>query len=235
MEKIGKYIKSIIRIVRYGKTAPTHFFTFDKKEVVYIVVPKCACSSIMQTFSGQNEYSDQTTYKKISNQYIKWRLTSKSKKYYKFTFVRNPFDRVVSCYAHKVQNRDSSTVTKNYFFANIKPRESFDDFVKHISKIPDFLADSHFQSQVKFVYYFGKPLFDYIGHYENLESEFEPIRTKYNLHPLPRIHNMKKGDWRDYYTEHTAKIVYEKYKKDFNKLGYEKEYDNLIKYIQSKK
>ena len=38
---------------------------------------------------------------------------------------------------------------------------------------------------------------------------------------------------RDYYTPKTAKMIYQRYRKDFERFGYEDEYPKLLDYLAS--
>ncbi len=161
--------------------------------------------------------------------------------YFIFTFVRNPFTRLVSFFQnmYKYQNRRSylSNRPRNIFFWFLKI-SSFNDLIYKISKIPDFHADRHFipgYVRIDTARDLGIKV-DFIGKFETFEQDFEKIRERFNLLPLEH-HNQSSGaheDWRDYYTPQTAKMVYQRYRRDFEMFGYEDEYPKLLDYLASR-
>lgn len=208
---------------------------YKKLNLIYISNPKVASSSINKiiqkkigiknielTQTWKNKTQLEITPKKVINTDC-----------FKFTFVRNPFDRIVSFYCNQVR-KDIGTINFRFPFI-IEKNMSFKQFVKGISKIPDSIAEQHFRSQYDLIYYKKKPLVQYIGKFETLEKDFEIIRKKFKLEKLPKLNSSNKNRFEEYYDLETAKLVYKRYIKDFKIFGYEKEYQKLLKYIKSKK
>jgi len=73
---------------------------------------------------------------------------------------------------------------------------------------------------------------DFIGHMENFESDFNVIVERFGLKPLERLNPSKRKDYKLYYTEETATMVYKKFRKDFELLGYRDCYKELIESIR---
>ncbi|WP_417698442.1 sulfotransferase family 2 domain-containing protein, partial [Psychromonas sp.] len=66
-----------------------------KYKCIFIHIPKTAGTSILMTLIGKDSLKDHSNY------YDFKRINSvKFKKYYKFCFVRNPYDRAVSLYEY---------------------------------------------------------------------------------------------------------------------------------------
>jgi hypothetical protein len=149
-------------------------------------------------------------------------------------FVRNPFDRLTSCYENKYHS-DQSRVGKSIKMLIYK---GFRDFARRVCMIPDGMADKHFMSQcVSVVDRNGKLLLDYVGKFENLEADYEPIRRKYGFQPLPHYNRTEiaKGNWMDYYDLETARRAYQRYKTDIETFGYQGAYGELVSYLRKKK
>lgn len=89
----------------------------------------------------------------------------------------------------------------------------------------------HFKLMYSYIYDNGKRLVDYIGKVEDLPDSYRKLQDKYNLSELTHENVSGKKDWKTYYTKETAKLVYEYYKKDIVTFGYEKQYEELLKYL----
>ena len=101
------------------------YIVSDDQEFVYFVVQKVACSSIktaLLPLFGMNtpkrfEYTrkdgstglrihklfDRSDYQIREEQFIAG-LNDQYREYFKFAFIRNPWDRLVSCYSQKLSN-----------------------------------------------------------------------------------------------------------------------------------
>ena len=64
---------------------------------------------------------------------------------------------------------------------------------------------------------------DFIGKFENLETDFEYICKKIGVNgiKLPHKNKTQRKNYRDYYNENTKTIIANWYKKDIDYFGYE--------------
>ena len=158
--------------------------------------------------------------------------------YFIFTFVRNPFSRLVSFFQSKYWPLGGAYHVKHKQFFWIDKVSNFDDLARKISKLPDFHLDLHGSPQHIFIEELEASVgeIDFIGKYETLQQDFEKIRSQFDLLPLRHIGQStgEKENWRDYYTPKTAKMVYQKYRKDFEMFGYEDEYPKLLDHLNNK-
>ena len=234
-------------ILKHGSYDIAEFWVMPEKKLLYFNNCKVACSSIKSTFfPDQFKQSDEfignslARYAEAYPQQIHSISTLKhaDKDYFKFTFVRNPFSRLVSCYVDKIIRGDYHF--KHYLFDYLQQqnglaRMSFDDFVKRIIRIPHRFAEEHFRSQhYHIVDWRGRSRLDFIGKFENLAAEFAPIQEKYSLESMPHLGNSQSGNWMDYYTLESAKLVRKRYQKDLEYFGYENAYAELIEYLNNK-
>ena len=163
--------------------------------------------------------------------------------YFIFTFVRNPFSRLVSFFQQKYKYESSTleggryeiTLPKHIPFFWLFEVSSFSDLVFKVSRLPDFNSEEHHApQQIKMDTMKANGMnIDFIGKYETLQKDFEPLKRRFDLLPLEH-HNKSTGEkenWRDYYTAKTAKMIYKRFRKDFEMFGYEDEYPKLLDYL----
>lgn len=81
--------------------------------------------------------------------------------YFKFSFVRNPWDRIVSEY--KYRGHPLRMDCKTYLFKHL-PTPGFTDAYCHIVPQYDFVHDER-----------GTLLADFVGRYESLQADFEVV------------------------------------------------------------
>lgn len=236
---ILNFIIGIKNFIMRGTAHKIYLISLDDKKLCYLVNNKVACSSIIKTFLKQHISDDNSSIHKYD-----WKKITKKEAqnsdYFKFTFVRNPFSRLVSCYKDKYGNnerdkRETIGVFDRYLLGIIKRNKGFDHFVKMVNFIPGRLAEGHFLSQYLLIYTGNKKsIVDYIGKFENIEDDFDALKRRFSLEALPHFNKTSGDNWMDYYTIKTANIVYKKYKKDFLSFDYNHEYDKLINYINNK-
>ena len=113
---------------------------------------------------------------------------------FSFTFVRNPWDRLVS-YVHSVRGNTWEMPTQ------------FDDYVPQVNYIMDET---------------GNALVDFIGRYENLEEDFHTICVRIGIPtpPLPHLNPSMHRNYRAYYDEDAKRLVAEHYAADIDRFGY---------------
>lgn len=222
--------KLIINLSRYGNYEPREYVINDDKKIIYLNNSKVACTSIKIAIFGFNQIKDDNSVHCILRSHRKDEINKKDyKNYYIFTYVRNPFERLVSLYKNKVC--EEKQYFDDYLFGFMSPDKGFEVFVKKIMLIPDFLADRHFRSQYSLIYKNGKCMVDFVGKIENIDESYKKLEKRFNLDSLPHYNSTKKTDWMDFYSVDLAKKVYKRYKKDFKQFGYTHYYYELLKHI----
>ena len=128
--------------------------------------------------------------------------------YFKFAFVRNPWDREVSLYKYVVKTKEH-----NYHKQCIQ----LTDFAHYI-KVRNVKMQQH-----DFISKHGKNLLDFIGRFENLQEDFNTACDKIGIprQQLPRVNKTNHKHYTEYYDDETRQIVAEKYAKDIEHFGYE--------------
>jgi hypothetical protein len=132
--------------------------------------------------------------------------------YFKFGFVRNPWDRVVSLYerTEALQLRD---------------RMTFDEFVDWIqySSATCVHSSPHRYQLDWFVDPNGNVLADFIGKFERLDEDWAFVAKKLAVsEKLPHQRaNPRTRHYSEYYTPRTRDIIANKFKVDIERFGYE--------------
>lgn len=153
---------------------------------------------------------------------------------FSFTFVRNPFDRLVSAYFHVVEchgfdrygcfgefvRRDFGDPRSGYRYANTKLLAHRGGH-RHFLPMWELVRDAD-----------GRMPLDFVGRFERLATDWPAVcRTlgvpAFEL-PLENVSGSWGGarraaDWREHYDEESAAIVREVYRDDFERFGYSPE------------
>lgn len=239
---IARFVFGVKNLILHGRMVTRKYLISKEKRIVYLINAKVANSSIKAAMYPGNTKDDNSIHYMIDSDMRKERLSPEELKYFKFTYVRNPYERLVSCYESKYHTDKKRWQRKlleydTYLLGYIRKDKGFDHFIRRVVRIPYCCMDCHFQSQYRLTHDSkGKKLVDHIGLYENLGEDFRQIQTKYGLKPLPHYNNSggEKRDWRSYYTLETAELVHRKYAKDFACFGYEDSYRDVMEYIKNK-
>lgn len=245
--RLSDYEKMRRRIKKFGEYASKTFHINHEKKLIYLSNSKVACSSIKASmYKVSDVAADYRAVHRIANAQKHYELSipwDKYTDYYKFTFVRNPFARLVSCYANKLiedKKRLGKDMTNLYFekylFGYLNVDKGFSNWAARVCRIPDKYADRHFVSQSFLIHdRAGHMLVDEVFKFENLAHDYEAIREKYDLEPLPHYNKTKKGNWMDYYDERTARRVYRRFRRDIEVFSYRDAYDALIEHIRKER
>jgi hypothetical protein len=152
--------------------------------------------------------------------------------YFRFGFVRNPLDRLLSCYAQKIvyYQRELGMYPLLWRYGKTFNKDmSFPEFVEAVCQIPDRISDIHFRSQHSFFYHRKKLMVDFVGHFEQIEKDWAFLREKYGLPELPHQNRSSHVDYREAYTPELAAIAAKRYAKDIELFGYSDEIAECMK------
>ena len=130
--------------------------------------------------------------------------------YFKFTFVRNPFDRFVSYCAfmtrqHGAFERDPQGTMRRILF-ELRPMD-------HV----------HFQPQYTLLTNDADALeMDLIGRVERMQDDYDAICAKIGIpsRALEKVNSSKRGDYRQYYDQALIDGVTELYRRDLELFDY---------------
>jgi hypothetical protein len=236
-----KFLKSGWHYLKsYGVVSPNRYHIFEDRRLNYLMLAKVACSAILTTIGKSYGIPPAADIFSEPLWNVRWgKLEDSLRGYDTFAFIRNPFDRIVSCYRDKIfHNKFHHALYSDYFF-DLPADMSFAEFVQRLSAIPDRLADRHFKSQASSLYENGKPLANQIGRFENLREDWRKLALQYNFDPeLAHCNDSKTkagvlSDFRAYYDERLVELVYRRYKHDVELLGYRQAYEELLDYVRT--
>jgi len=143
---------------------------------------------------------------------------------FKFSIVRNPWDRLASWYQHI--NKYHSTVGENPFFDYLMSvGDTFESFVLHGDKtIATPWGDRNlFTNQLDQLSLEGQLLVDFVGKFESLGSDWKYILDKIGYTGqvnLPHVNAIPRQHYRGLYSDRARAIVEEKYQKDIAHFRY---------------
>ena len=131
-----------------------------------------------------------------------------------FTFVRNPWDRVVSAFSFCQQHSRSYRIAKKW---------TFDEWVRRRLAIQGPDINMHFARQSDQIMYKGQLLPGmFVGRVEQFEQDWAHVAQRLSLpQQLPTKNASKHGHYTDYYTPLTKNIVGVLYRKEIEALGYQ--------------
>lgn len=195
----------------------------DQYSILFYNIPKVASSSIWSLCAEIEKghkvvRRDQIRGFKIPS--IKSSDLSEFPDVTKIAFVRNPFDRVVSCYINKIANKHNKFIQRNGLSENM----SFESFVDHICQLKDCDSDRHFRSQYTYIFdHQANLLADYVGRIETFSEDFNEVINLYQLPKLeiPNWNNTKHKPYAAYFNPLLVDKIQERYKIDLMLFGYE--------------
>ncbi len=190
---------------------------FYKTKTIFIHIPKTAGMSVVKAIFGDvigGGHRKITFYKSIFGNNLD--------NYFKFCFVRNPFDRLYSSYKF-LEKGGVNVHDKNAFEMYLKNYTDFEDFVLNGLNEKLMREIIHFTPQTEFVCNKnGKIIVDFVGRFEKLEKDVESLSNLLGREiKLPHLNsNQKNKSSYQIYTKEMCKKVRGIYNRDFDILSY---------------
>ena len=168
---------------------------------------------------------------------------AKSPETLRFTFVRNPYQRLVSCWANKFQGLpltpgDGKIETYLAWRSEVVSRlaapdrtMSFSDFVVYACATNRSRIDQHWNLQTDVIEMPGIAL-DFVGRVENFAVDISRVldhaqadadlRTRIAERAAQPLNPSARGRCAQYFTPELAEMTYRAYEQDFDRLRYAK-------------
>ena len=189
------------------------------KKFIFIHIPKTAGTSIEKTLKDESCIYKSNQWGSFNaplnhltlNQIISSKLPPhiNLKEYFKFTFVRNPWDKVISeCFCPHIQLifKDCKTISEK---------------IKKVCSLSATGYGNHCRNQLAFVSA-DLPM-DFIGKFENLQEDFNFVchQLGINHQELPIKNKSNHKHYTEYYNDETKDIIANTYAEDIEHFGYE--------------
>lgn len=184
---------------------------------IFVHIPKAAGMSITRSLYGREIGHRTIGYYKA---YYGSRLLDK----YSFSFVRNPWDRLYSAYTFLLAGGMSKY--KSDVAMSLYLNEKYPDFQRFVMcGLNDNVIKSyiHFIPQCVFLTIGGRIAVDFVGRFEDLESDFEKISDQIGRggELLHENKTKRSSTYKDVYSKEMIDRVERSYLADIKLLGYE--------------
>ena len=206
----------------------------EKHKAIYVPIPKVACTSLFKACAEILKIND--SQRSVHDIYFPGindlsRL-AQYEEYFKFAFVRNPWDRLVSCYCNKIKS--DSSVNNRWFKDGVskglsrygndfEAGMSFEDFANSVLNIPDELAEKHFRAQHTFITdREGLLIVDFVGKFESLREDFALICDRLNSEQIniPHLQKSSRESYKGYYSHALRDKVSKRFSQDIKLFKY---------------
>ncbi|TCI04448.1 hypothetical protein EZV61_00275 [Corallincola luteus] len=208
-----------LRAVQIARNPYPYRSYMDQHQCIFIHIPKAAGTSVLSAMMGGNENPDRdhTGYKT----YLEAN-PGKFDRYFKFTFVRDPWDRLISVYTYLKGGGNGGS--DRYFQQLIADRyPTFAEFVlgyldkdrihQHILLRPQFLFVVDHKDQL---------MVDYVGRFESIADDFSKVSQQLKLGvSLPQVNRSARKDKSAYLvSQEVIDKIGQLYSRDVAQFGY---------------
>ena len=193
----------------------------DEHKYIFSHVPKAAGLSIFHSLFPSAKPPGH-----LSLTLYKYGDREKFRRYFKFSFVRNPWDRTYSAYCY-LKGGGRSAADKVWAEENLVQFRDFESFILSLQRRvlankvkmwPHFRPQMHYIADRK-----NNILADYVGRVERIHQDFEIVRQKLKIECALRHMNKsnKPFSYGEIYTEKMRTIVGDMYQEDIHFLDYD--------------
>jgi hypothetical protein len=207
-EKMYRWISRIPYLPSFGRY---NISLSHERKFLWFMVAKVGTGTIRKHFNRHGVRFD------VESAPLVHYPPNRYKNYFKFAFVRNPWDRLISCWLNKV-------VSNNLFH--------FDDALwqkmQELSNFVDFVAgmnieqcDRHLQAQCTLI---DLDCVDFLGRLESFDDDFQKVCNALGVASAEILHKNSSANrkpYQDYYDNKTRENVAHIYRKDIQIFGYQ--------------
>ena len=189
--------------------------SFDLHCCLFIHIPKSAGTSVAKSLFGELPYHYTATQYRV----IFGRRTFN--RYFKFAFVRNPWDRLYSAYSY-LKDGGWNDEDRSWYMENLGGMPDFNKFVMDWLMPERLHSHLHLMPQTNFICdRRGGVLLDFMGYFETIREDFATVAKHLKMKKqLAHVNTSKRLDYRDIYTPAAIEKVKSLYRKDIENFGY---------------
>ena len=195
--------------------------SFDETQSIFVHIPKAAGVSICLSLYGHLAGG----HTRIADYEVTFPRECFNS-YFKFTFVRNPWDRIFSAY-HFLKRGGMTAEDRRWSEEILSAVPSFRDFLLGWLDESKLCSIVHLVPQIEFMRaYNGKTVpLDFIGLYENIASDFDRVRVMVSgatrlMHVNRTNADEGKRDYRNQFDAEMIQMVAKLYAEDIRYLRY---------------
>lgn len=177
--------------------SPRHFILFRDIPLLYGRVPKVANSSIKSTLckllAQRPEGGIKTTADRFwrENTHGETQLVTPQQArrlratHFSFSFVRNPFDRLVAAYNNKILEIDDVPLPMKSM--GLHHGMAFDHFIEAVCESDPDHMDNHVRPQADMLLYSNQIVPKFIGRMEHMPDHWQRLRRRMKKEGLPTL------------------------------------------------
>ncbi|QNI90786.1 carbohydrate sulfotransferase [Synechococcus sp. BOUM118] len=227
--------------------SPRHFILFRDIPLLYGRVPKVANSSIKSALCKFLVQRPNGGIKTTADRF--WRehthgetqlLTPQQARrlratHFSFSFVRNPFDRLVASYNNKILEIDDVPLPMKTM--GLRHGMAFDQFIEIVCKADPDQMDNHVRPQAEILLSDNKLVPKFVGRMEHMTDHWRRLRRRMKLEGLPTLgaipqKNVRREGRRDirvlFHSTELIDMVVERYEQDFKRFYSDYSLDLLL-------
>lgn len=196
-----------------------------ERKCIFVHIPKCAGTSIEKHLGMFRNKKCLFGKRPTGNDFYQHMTMCElrahvNETYFSFTFVRNPYTRLISDYKWCKRWFKHKWILPNETKVGF---DTFSEYIhtikKHIESTPVECIWSHFRPMYQFIYDGNELIVDYVGKIENMKNDFAFVMNVIKCDALPEKNLNSKID--TYYTRELLDIVNSLYLKDFEIFDYQ--------------
>lgn len=189
-------------------------YSFHKCEFLFIWINKTAGVSVTNALGINKDLYNHYTAMELRDIFGATVFENK----FKFCFVRNPWDKVVSEFRFRIWTHQNELTADTKFREWVK--------LAYVDKIPKYHDwPKMFLPQLEWITdEQGEIAVDFVGRFENLQKDFDRICAAIEIDRQPLRHENRSREvdsYRSYYDRETKDIVEKLFKADIDYFGYE--------------